>query len=156
MEPRRQELIKNVQSAATGADSETVLLKRVVELVDAFSDGFNWTGFYMIQDDHLVVGPYIGPETEHVKIELNRGICGAAASRKATVTVDDVQSDPRFIACSISTRSEIVVPLMDGDTVIGEIDIDSNQLAFFTDQDKLMLEEIASLVVKYLLQIRSQ
>lgn len=156
MEPRRRELIEKVRTAATRADSEDVLLTTVIELIDNFSDSYNWTGFYLMQGDHLEVGPYIGPETEHVKIELNRGICGAAASQKATVTVDDVQSDPRFIACSLSTRSEIVVPLMDGDTVLGEIDIDSNQPAFFTDQDKLMLEEIAALVVDRLRRIRSR
>lgn len=156
MESRRRGLIDTVRSAVTRVDSEAVLLETVVELIDGFSDGFNWTGVYMMQGDHLEVGPYIGPETEHVRIELNRGICGAAASQKATVTVDDVQSDPRFIACSLSTRSEIVVPLMDGDTVLGEIDIDSNQPAFFTDQDKLMLEEIAALVVERLRQIHSQ
>lgn len=156
MESRRRELIDNVRTAATKADTEAVLLKTVIELIDNFSDGYNWTGFYLMQGDHLEVGPYVGPETEHVRIELNRGICGAAASEKATVTVDDVLSDPRFIACSRSTRSEIVVPLMDGDTILGEIDIDSNQSAFFTDQDKLMLEEVAALVVERLRQIRSQ
>lgn len=156
MESRRRELIDNVRTAATKADTEAVLLKTVIELIDNFSDGYNWTGFYLMQGDHLEVGPYVGPETEHVRIELNRGICGAAASEKATVTVDDVLSDPRFIACSRSTRSEIVVPLMDGDTILGEIDIDSNQPAFFTDQDKLMLEEVAALVVERLRQIRSQ
>lgn len=156
MDPLRRELIETVRTAVTVAESEEVLLKNVIELIDNFSDGYNWTGFYMMQGDHLEVGPYIGPETEHVKIELNSGICGAAASEKATVTVDDVRSDPRFIACSISTRSEIVTPLMDGDVVLGEIDIDSNQPAFFTDQDKLMLEEIAALVVERLLQLRSR
>ncbi|MDH3890351.1 MAG: GAF domain-containing protein [candidate division Zixibacteria bacterium] len=155
MESQRLELIDTVRTAATEADSEAVLLRTVIELIDGFSDGYNWTGFYMMQGSHLEVGPYIGEETEHVKIELNRGICGAAASQKTTVTVDDVQSDSRFIACSLSTRSEIVVPLMDGDTVLGEIDIDSDQPAFFTDQDKLMLEEIAALVVDRLRRIRS-
>ena len=156
MESRRLELISRVRTAATRADSEDVLLKTVIELINNFSGSYDWTGFYMMQGDHLEVGPYVGPETEHVRIELNRGICGAAASQKATVTVDDVQSDSRFIACSLSTRSEIVVPLMDGDTVIGEIDIDSNQPAFFTDQDKLMLQEIAVLVVERLRWIRTQ
>lgn len=156
MEPRRRELIEKVRTAATRADSEDVLLTTVIELIDNFSDSYNWTGFYLMHGDHLEVGPYIGPETEHVKIELNRGLCGAAALQKATVTVDDVRSDPRFIACSLSTRSEIVVPLIDGDTVLGEIDIDSNQPAFFTDQDKLMLEEIAALVVDRLRRIRSR
>jgi GAF domain-containing protein len=104
----------------------------------------------MMRGDVLEVGPYVGPETPHTKIELNSGICGAAASSKKSVIVDDVNADPRFLACSITTKSEIVVPLMDGDVCLGEIDIDSNQPAFFTDDDRQMLETIAGKIVQKL------
>ncbi len=154
MNEARRKLIENVRKAASQAADEHGFLQTVVELVDGFSDGYNWTGFYMMCDDHLEVGPYIGPETEHTKIALNSGICGAAATRKATVTVDDVRRDPRFLACSITTRSEIVVPLMDGDTVLGEIDIDSDRPAFFTSEDREMLEAVAEIVVERILQFR--
>ena len=95
----------------------------------------------------------MGPETSHTRIELNSGICGAAASQKKTIVVDDVNADPHFLACSTTTRSEIVVPLMDGDTCLGEIDIDSNQPAFFTNDDKEMLKAIAGLIVQRLKEI---
>ena len=154
MEPDREQLVETVKAAISSVASETALLQTVVELIDRFSDGYNWTGFYMMRGDHLEVGPYLGPATEHTRIELNRGICGAAATQKKTVTVDDVRSDSRFLACSLSTRSEIVVPLMDGDQCLGEIDIDSSQPAFFTDQDRMMLEAIAEVIVARLRQLR--
>ena len=146
MDTLRQKLVDDVRQAISDLTTEEAILSTAIELIDSFSDGFNWTGFYMLRDGVLQVGPYIGPETEHTRIELNSGICGAAASRQETVMVEDVKSDPRFLACSLSTRSEIVVPLMDGDTCLGEIDIDSDQPAFFTDEDRTMLEAVAEVV----------
>lgn len=150
MDPKRIELIEKIKLAISDKYSEHDILKSTIELIDDFSEGYNWTGFYMLKGNILKVGPYVGPETPHTNIELNTGICGAAASQKQTVVVDDVNADPRFLACSITTKSEIVVPLMDGDSCLGEIDIDSNQPAFFTNDDRLMLEEIAQIVVKRL------
>lgn len=154
MEPKRQQLVEAVRAAVTGGKTETEIFQKAIELIDAFSSDFNWTGFYMMRDGVLEVGPYIGPKTEHTRIELSSGICGAAATQKKSVIVDDVKSDPRFLACSITTRSEIVVPLMDGRTCLGEIDIDSNKPSNFTDDDRRMLEEIAIVVVERLKQIR--
>ncbi len=153
MSKKRNQLIDNIRIAMANSHSEQEALKVAVELIDGFSEDYNWTGFYMMGDGALNVGPYIGPETEHTRIELNRGICGAAVTSKKTVMVDDVLSDPRFLACSLSTRSEIVVPLMDGNTCIGEIDIDSNQPSYFTDEDREMLEEIADIIVARLRKI---
>lgn len=151
---RRRKLIEEVRRAVARETSEAGVLQVSAELIDGYSDGFNWTGFYMLREGVLEVGPYVGPETPHAKIELNSGICGAAASSKKSIVVDDVSADPRFLACSITTRSEIVVPLMDGERCLGEIDIDSNQPAFFTDDDRLMLEEIAELIVRRLREIK--
>jgi GAF domain-containing protein len=120
-------------------------------LIDGFSEGYNWTGFYLMKDEKtLEVGPYIGPETSHIEIELNSGICGAAASRRESIIVDNVADDPRFLTCSITTKSEIVVPLLDGEAVIGEIDIDSDQPSFFSGDDRAMLEAIANVIVERL------
>ena len=154
MEERHKKLIEDVRLAIKNQPTETEILRTAIELIDSFSDGYNWTGFYMMRGDILEVGPYVGPETPHTKIELNSGICGAAASQKESIVVDDVNADPRFLACSITTRSEIVVPLMDGDRCLGEIDIDSNQPSFFTDQDRRMLEKIADIIVARLMQIK--
>lgn len=153
MDLKRIELIENIKLSISGKYSEEEILRSAIQLIDAYSEGYNWTGFYMLRNGILEVGPYVGPETPHTKIELNSGICGAAASQKRTVVVDDVNADPRFLACSITTKSEIVVPLMDDDNCLGEIDIDSNRPAFFTDDDRLMLEKIAEIVVKRLKEI---
>ena len=147
MENERRQLVDNVRIAIAGLKVENEILQTAATLIDAFSDDFNWTGFYMLREDTLHAGPYIGPKTEHVQIDLNSGICGAAASQMKTIIVDDVRSDPRFLACSLSTRSEIVVPLIDGETCLGEIDIDSDHPNNFTGADKKMLEEIADVIV---------
>jgi GAF domain-containing protein len=154
MNEKRLQLIEDVKSALAGIRGEDEVLGKAVELIDAFSPGFNWTGIYMMKHGALEVGPYIGPVTEHTRIELNNGICGAAASQKKSIIVNDVNADPRFLACSINTRSEIVVPLMDGDTCLGEIDVDSDKPGHFTGDDRRMLEEIAKVVVKRLKQVR--
>jgi len=154
MDNARRQLIDNVRIAIANLKTEKEILHEAASLIDQFSEGFNWTGFYMLRDGVLEVGPYIGPVTEHVRIELNRGICGAAASQKKSVIVDDVKNDSRFLACSLSTRSEIVVPLMDGETVLGEIDIDSDQPGHFTPDDRTMLEEIARIVVDRLTALK--
>lgn len=151
----RRQLVDNIRIAIAEEKTEETVLRVAAELIDGFSEGYNWTGFYMMRGDHLEVGPYIGPETEHTKIDLSSGICGAAASQKETVLVDDVKSDERFLACSLTTRSEIVVPLMDGSVCMGEIDIDSDQPAHFGREDKEMLEEVAVLVVERLKEINS-
>jgi len=150
----RAQLIDNVRIAVTGQTDETTLLQTAAELIDGFSEHFNWTGFYLLRKGILEVGPYIGPKTEHTRIELNQGVCGAAAAQKKTIIVDNVQADPRFLACSVSTRSEIVVPMMDSDKCLGEIDIDSNQPSFFNGEDRQMLEAIAEIIVTRLKEIR--
>ncbi len=155
MDDERKQLIDNIRIALSDKESENEILKAAVELIDAYSAGFNWTGVYMKRDDVLEIGPYVGPKTTHTKIELNSGICGAAATEKKSIVVDDVTADSRFLSCTPDTRSEIVVPLMDGDNCLGEIDIDSNQNSFFSNDDRLMLEEIAAMLVTHIKQVRS-
>jgi GAF domain-containing protein len=101
---------------------------------------------YLLDGDTLVLGPYRGRPTAHTRIQVGTGICGRAARVKATVTVDDVNADPEYIACSLETRSEIVVPIMRGERVLGEIDVYSDARAAFTDDDKRFLEEVARLI----------
>lgn len=155
MDGERKQLIDNIRIAIESKKSENEVLQTAAELIHSYSKGFDWTGFYLLKGNVLEVGPYIGPETPHKRIELNAGICGAAASQKKSVVVEDVTGDARFLACSPNTKSEIVVPLMDGDNVIGEIDIDSNQRGFFTDDDRKMFEEVASTIVNKLKSLGS-
>jgi L-methionine (R)-S-oxide reductase len=123
------------------------------EVVDALHDGFehySWVGIYLVEGDDLVLGPWKGPEaTEHVRIPVGQGVCGAAAASGKTEVVDDVNADPRYLACFPSTRSEIVVPISHQGRVVGEIDIDSDRPAAFTDVDRNFLEHVAALVAPY-------
>jgi GAF domain-containing protein len=107
---------------------------------------YTWVGIYVLDGKELVLGPFLGKPSPHTRIPLGQGICGAAATEKATIVVDDVNADPRYLACSIETRSEIVVPIMiDGD-VLGEIDIDSDKPAAFGSADRALLEPVAALL----------
>jgi putative methionine-R-sulfoxide reductase with GAF domain len=108
---------------------------------------YTWVGIYRMDGEELVLGPYRGKPSPHTRIPLGRGICGAAATEKQTIIVDDVNADPRYLACSIETKSEIVVPIMDGARVLGEIDIDSDTPAAFGADDRALLERVAVLLV---------
>jgi L-methionine (R)-S-oxide reductase len=120
------------------------------EVVDLLHDGvehYSWVGIYLVEGDDLVLGPWKGPEaTEHVRIPVGQGVCGAAAATGQTEVVDDVNADPRYLACFPSTRSEIVVPIARDGRVIGEIDIDSDSPAAFGDADREFLERVAESV----------
>ncbi|MFN2484080.1 MAG: GAF domain-containing protein [Candidatus Limnocylindria bacterium] len=121
--------------------------QRVVERLHDRFENYNWVGIYWIDGDELVLGPWTGPEaTEHTRIPIGSGICGAAATSGRTEIVDDVNADPRYLACFASTQSEIVVPMFADGHVVGEIDIDADRPAAFTKDDALFLEEVAALV----------
>ncbi len=111
---------------------------------------YAWVGIYLLDGNELVLGPFLGKPSPHTRIPLNQGICGAAASHKRTIIVDDVDVDPRYLACSLETRSEIVVPIMRGTTVLGEIDIDSDKKAAFGRSDRELLESVAALLARRL------
>jgi L-methionine (R)-S-oxide reductase len=122
-------------------------LQEVVDLLHDRVDHYSWVGIYVVEGDDLVLGPWKGPEaTEHVRIPVGQGVCGAAAASGETEIVDDVNADPRYLACFASTRSEIVVPIHAEGRVVGEIDIDSDRPAAFGDEDRLLLERVAELV----------
>ena len=128
---------------AAATDRQAAMFRAITTLKEALPH-YSWVGIYVLEGAELVLGPYLGKPSPHTRIPLNRGICGAAASEKATIIVDDVNSDPRYLACSLETRSEIVVPILLDDLVLGEIDIDSDQPAAFTDADRVLLEKVAA------------
>jgi L-methionine (R)-S-oxide reductase len=128
------------------SEADEVLRKTVDVLHDRF-DHYSWVGIYLVEGDDLVLGPWKGPEaTEHVRIPIGQGICGAAAASGRTEIVDDVASDERYLVCFLSTRSEIVVPISYEERVVGEIDIDSDQPAAFGPDDRSCLERVAVLI----------
>src|ERR1700734_1976896 len=111
---------------------------------------YNWVGFYMLelgtQPPALVLESFVGAMTPHPRIPLNQGICGAAASSGKTIVVDDVSKDPRYLACSLETKSEIVVPIFVAKQVAGELDIDSHFSAAFGGEDQKLVQYCAEMV----------
>lgn len=107
---------------------------------------YTWVGIYLLDGNELVLGPFLGKPSPHTHIPLGRGICGAAATEKATIIVDDVNADPRYLACSVETKSEIVAPIMLDEVVLGEIDIDSDKIAAFGDEDRRLVESVAEML----------
>ena len=125
------------------------VVRAVVELLHDRFDRYSWVGIYFVEETDLVLGPWKGAAaTEHVRIPIGQGVCGAAARSGVTELVDDVHADPRYLACFASTRSEIVVPVHYREMVVAEIDIDSDQPAAFGDADRAFLERVAALIAE--------
>ncbi|MGH3046294.1 MAG: GAF domain-containing protein [Gaiellaceae bacterium] len=122
-------------------------LRKVVDVLHDRLPHYSWVGIYLVEGGDLVLGPWKGLEaTEHVRIPVGQGICGAAAATGLTEVVDDVNADDRYLACFPSTRSEIVVPISFEGRVVGEIDIDSDERAAFSEKDRTFLERVALLI----------
>jgi GAF domain-containing protein len=137
-------LYKQIASLTEGESNRTANLANTAAAIhEAF--GFWWTGFYLVDDKQLVLGPFQGP-VACTRIPFGRGVCGTAWQRRETVIVPDVEEFPGHIACSSASRSEIVVPLFRDEEVIGVLDIDSRELATFDAEDAAGLEAIAALL----------
>ena len=145
-------VLNEVQRIVQEEEDSDEILRRVVDLLKERFDHYSWIGIYFVEGDELQLGPWNGPAaTEHVRIPVGQGVCGAAAASGVTEIVDDVNADPRYLACFASTRSEIVVPISYDDIVVAEIDIDSDRPAAFGDPDRVFLEDVAALISPYCL-----
>jgi GAF domain-containing protein len=147
---RIEEVRAEISELAEASPSAQQLMQKMVKLLHDRMLKYNWVGFYMLepgaQPPVLVLGAFEGAMTPHTRIPLNQGICGAAASSGQTVVVDDVNKDPRYLACSLETKSEIVVPVFVHDKVVGELDIDSHFPAAFTAEHQALVQHCAALV----------
>jgi len=141
-----ERLIDEIKAKAREITDMDTFYKEVVRILSENVSYYNWTGFYFMKDGELVIGPYIGRPTEHVRIKVGQGVCGRAVAEKSTIIVDDVTKEDNYLACSLETKSEIVVPIWANGEIIGEIDIDSDDLAAFDDKDKIFLEEVAKII----------
>ncbi len=120
-------------------------LANIAASIYDFLDDINWAGFYLFDDDELVLGPFVG-EPACTSIKLGRGVCGTAAESKESIIVPDVSSFAGHIACSSKSRSELVVPILNDNKLYGVIDIDSPSLDRFKESDRLLIERIAEVV----------
>ena len=155
-------MAENLLIAEGGKEEKYALLyKQIASLVEGESDtianmanvaamihttfGFWWTGFYRVVDEELVLGPFQGP-LACSRIKYGRGVCGTAWKEQTTQVVPDVELFPGHIACSSLSRSEIVVPVWQGEEIVAVLDIDSEHLATFDEVDKKWLEKIVALL----------
>ena len=139
--------LNGLRAAIADAPSPEAAAQRVVDLLHDRFAHYDWVGMYWVDGSDLVLGPWIGAEaTEHTRIPIGIGVCGAAAESGRTEIVGDVDADPRYLACFATTRSEIVVPIFDGGEVVGEIDVDGTDLDAVDDTDAQFHEEVAALV----------
>lgn len=143
-------ILATIRTSLEREPDATRAMAAAVSTLKANLSGYDWVGVYLLDSNELVLGPYAGKPSPHRRIPLGRGICGAAAAEKATIIVDDVHADPRYLACSPDTRSEIVVPILRDGDVLGEIDVDSDRPAAFGEADRRLLESVAGLLAERL------
>ncbi len=147
MEPQR--LLAEIKDIVARADNRDMALQTISELLVREVGHYDWVGFYLVEEpgsQELVLGPYEGSPTEHVQISFGEGICGQAADTGTTFIVQDVSQETNYLSCSPDVKSEIVVPIFKGDTFVGELDIDSHELAPFTDDDDEFLEAVCTAI----------
>lgn len=143
MNSEYREILERIRAVPSGQD----ILAEISKILYNGVSHYDWVGFYLInpeKSDELLLGPFSGEPTEHVRIPVGRGICGQAVATQSVFIVPDVSLEENYLSCSPHVKSEIVVPLTDGEEVWGEIDIDSHTPDAFTPEDRTLLEEVAA------------
>ncbi len=146
----REKILERVDDILERNEDTESMLKDICRLLHTELDDYDWVGFYLVENDELVLGPFVGESTEHTNIDFGEGICGQAAESKDTFVVDDVSKEDNYLSCSVKVQSEIVIPIFKDGEIAGEIDIDSHQREAFSEKDKRLLEDIAAKVEKIL------
>ena len=139
-------LIQQVEKLVSSGHYRDEILLQTCRLLQISISKYTWIGFYLVDGNELILGPFVGKPSPHTRIKFDSGICGAAVREGETIVVDDVNSDPRYLACSLETKSEIVVPIWKEGKIVGEIDIDSDELDAFDGKDKTFLEKLSQLL----------
>jgi putative methionine-R-sulfoxide reductase with GAF domain len=144
----RSKLRAEVEALVASDAPDDEVLEDVVRLVHEAHPRWDWSGIYLLVDGTLVVGPFAGSEEppEHSRIEVGDGVCGTAVVQDSNQLVDDVRELDNYLACSLSTRSELVVLIREDGRIVGQFDIDSDERGAFTQEDEALLEELATVV----------
>lgn len=142
-------IMVEIQSAIEREGGRDEKLSAVCGIVQERIPRCDWVGFYLVDvesPDELILGPFVGEATEHVRIPLGKGICGQAAKRGETIVVPDVSKANSYLSCSARVRSEIVIPIFVGKKIVGELDIDSHTADAFSEESRKLLERICRVV----------
>lgn len=144
-----ENLVQQVGEIIDKSKKRDASLQEICDLLYREVDYFDWVGFYLVdpaKPRELVLGPFTGEPTDHVRIPFGRGICGQAAEREETFVIQDVTKETNYLSCSIRVKSEIVVPIFKNGGIIGELDIDSHQVSPFSEMDQEYLEKMCELI----------
>lgn len=142
-----------MESEAILQDAHTPLQERLQRLMQHLHDRlphFHWVGVYWLRGNELVLGPYVGPPTEHVRIPVGRGVCGTAVAENMNQIIEDVRELDNYLACNLETRSEIVVLIRHprNGAILGQIDVDGTEVGAFDESDEALLEVIAERIAR--------
>ena len=153
MTPAQKEVLQELQAFALTAPTGQALMERIAKRMHEKFTRYNWVGFYLVDPadaGYLIVGPYAGSFTPNVRIPLGTGLCGAAATSRQVVVVQDVTKDPRYLAGSSMVKSEIVVPIFVNKKLAGELDIESYFADSFPKSEQEFVEACANIFTGYL------
>jgi L-methionine (R)-S-oxide reductase len=153
MTPVHQELLQELKIYAQTAPTAQSLMEQMAKRLHEKMTRYNWTGFYLVDPadrGYLIVGPYAGSFTPNARIPLKTGLCGAAATSGQVVVVQDVSTDPRYLAGSSLVKSEIVVPIHVNKTLAAELDIESYFADTFTKPEQEFVQACANVIANYL------
>ena len=139
-----ENILASVDELLVAEKDKDAILLEICELLKTEVYHYDWVGFYILDESSqtLLLGPYVGKPTEHIKIPVGKGVCGQVAENGKTMIVQDVSQMDNYIACSLDVQSEIVVPVLKKGKFVAEIDIDSHSPAPFTEKDRELLEKI--------------
>jgi len=148
-----ESLVRRVGEILDSRDSKDNKLKAICKMLKDEIPYYDWVGFYIVdkkRQDELLLGPFVGEPTQHVRIPFGRGICGQAAKLRKTFVVQDISKETNYFSCSTKVRSEIVVPIFKNEAIVGELDIDSHCLSPFTEEDEQFLGRVSTMVSELL------
>lgn len=150
-------LIDSISQAVENAQSASAGLTKVVQLLGEAYPTWHWVGFYyLIDDSTLKLGPYIGHPTDHTIIKVGDGVCGTAVKEQKNQLIDDVSTLDNYIACSLGTKSEIVVLISHEGRIVGQFDMDSDNEGAFTTDDEKFLERAAIVVAPMVARLKDE
>lgn len=148
-------IIKDLQEMRDDGHLSDALLRRAVRSVSV-DDRFDWVGVYLLREDELWLHNYVGEPTDHAKIPVGTGVCGRAVAERTNLHIPDVSKEENYLVCSPDVQSELVVLIRAGEDIFGQIDIDSETLKAFTEEDEIALIGIADKLSEQLAQERRE
>jgi len=146
--PHINPLLKTIDSIISTMETRDEILQEISELLSIKVEHYNWVGFYIVDESgsNLILGPFEGAATDHVKIAFGRGVCGQVAVSQTSLIIQDISTEDNYLSCSPNVQSEVVFPIMKDGNFVAELDIDSIAISPFTSLDTELLEAICEKV----------